>query len=116
MADLTRARLSGLLPGRVHRFADQERRLRTGPGPEFLHAPAVHFGDVEVTFLIHTEAVDTPEAAREIAPDAPGIEEVAVEVVLEHLRRSAIERPQGAVRPDVDEMNVGGFLAHAPVI
>src|SRR5207244_12189676 len=50
-----------LLPGRVHRLAHKKRRVRSCAGPELLNPPVVHFGDIEVAFLIDAEPVDPPE-------------------------------------------------------
>src|SRR2546426_1249044 len=60
-----------LLPGRVHRLSYEERRIRPRARTELLDAAVVHFSNVEVAFLIDTKAVDSPEAARKIAPCAP---------------------------------------------
>src|SRR5512141_2522567 len=86
-----------LSPGRVNRLADQLRRIRTRLRAKLLHPAAIDFGRIEVAFLIHAEAVYAPEAAREVAPDAPGIQELSVEIVLQHLRCAAIGGPQGTV-------------------
>src|SRR5215472_18941429 len=72
-----------LFPSGIHRFADQKRRVRSRPRPEFLYAPAIHLGDVEVAFLIDAESVHAPEASREIAPHAPGIKEVPFQIVFQ---------------------------------
>src|SRR5437016_12301593 len=56
-----------LLPGRVHRLAHKKRRVRSRAGLELLDPPVVHFGDIEVAFLIDAEAVDSPEPAGKIA-------------------------------------------------
>src|ERR1700676_1044052 len=37
-----------LLPGRVHRFRDDEVGIRSRLWPELLHAARIHFGHVEV--------------------------------------------------------------------
>src|SRR5262245_57397591 len=74
-----------LLPCRVHRLTHEKRRIHTLPRPELLHTPAIHFRHVKVSFLIHAEAVHTPEAARELTPHTPRVEEVSVEIILQHL-------------------------------
>ena len=66
--------------------------------------------------LIDAEAVYAPEAAGEVAPGAPGIEQVALQVVLEHLGSAAVEGPESAVRADVDQVDVGGVIADLPFI
>ena len=54
---------------------------------------AVHFRDVEIAFLIDAEAVDAPEAPGEIAPRSPGIQKMAVQIVLQHFGGAAVECP-----------------------
>src|SRR5262249_39940542 len=83
---------------------------------ELLHAAAVDFGDVKIALLVNAEAMHAPEAACEVAPYAPGIEEVAFEVVLKHLGRAAIECPQRAIGADVDQVNIGRLFAWAPLV
>ena len=94
-------RHKALLPRRVDGLAYQERRIRARPRAEFLHAAAVDFCCIEVAFLIDAETVDAPESAGEIAADASGVEEVALQIVLEHLRCSAIGRPKHPVGANV---------------
>src|SRR5438309_8593849 len=89
-----------LLPGRIDWLADQELGVGAGARSELLRAAIIDFGDVEVPFLIHAEAVHAPEASREIAPSAPGIEQVSLEVVVQHLGTAAVEGPQSAIRAD----------------
>src|SRR5438477_4144221 len=83
---------TGLLrsPRRVHGLADEKRRVRARSRAILLRTSAVDLGDVEVARLIDGEPVHAPEPAGEIAPRAPGVQEVAVEIVLQHLRRAAI--------------------------
>src|SRR5260221_14400711 len=82
-----------LLPRRINRFADQERRVSPRPRPEFLYTAAVYFGDIEIAFLIDAEAMHAPECASSVAPDAPRIQEVSLQIVLQHLRGAAIGGP-----------------------
>src|SRR5262249_4927571 len=84
--------------------------------PEFLNASAVDLRDVEVAFLIHTETVYTPEAAGKIAPDAPRIKEVPIEIIFQHSRCSAVESPKRAVGADVNQVNVGRIVTRAPFV
>src|SRR6476659_5004022 len=95
---------TALLPSHAQRLADQVIRVHTLTRTEFLRAALVDFRDVEAAVHIRAEIVHAPEPAREVAPRAPRIEEVAVEIVLEHLARAAIECPQGAV-DDVNKVN-----------
>src|ERR1700726_1321999 len=46
-----------LLPGRVHRFRDDEGGIRARPRTELLHPARIHFGYVEVALLIDRYAV-----------------------------------------------------------
>src|SRR5437762_2511162 len=104
-----------LLPGDSQRLAEQVVRIDALTRMELLRAALVDLGDVEVAFRVRAEVVHAPEAAREVAPRAPRIEEVAVEIVLEHLARAAIECPDGAVNV-VDQMHVGRSLAERPLV
>src|ERR1700680_4263459 len=91
-----------LLPGRVHRFRDDEVGIRSRLRTELLHAARIHFGYVEVTLLIDRDAVHAPQAPGEIAHAAPGIEQAALQVVLEHLVGRPVEGPDGVARADVE--------------
>src|ERR1700734_3865694 len=95
-----------LFPGRVDWFTHQKRRVHSRPGLELLHPSVIHFRDVEVAFLVHAKSVNSPEAARKIAPGSEGIEKMSIQVVLEHLGCSPVESPQRAVGPDVNQVNV----------
>src|SRR5580704_8224813 len=90
------------LPCRVDGPAHQERRVRARARPIFLHAALVDFGNVDIAFLIDAEVVHAPHAAGEIPPGAPGIQEMALEVVLEHLARAAVGRPKEPVARDME--------------
>src|SRR5215472_10793355 len=85
-----------LLPRRIHRLAHQLLRIRPRLRPEFLYPPAVDFRDIEIAFLIDAEAVYAPEAAGEVAPDAPRVEKVPLEIVLQHFRCAAVGSPECA--------------------
>src|SRR5438309_233441 len=91
---------SALFPGRVNRFADQERRIRAGLGPVFLHAPVVHLGHIEIAVLVHARSMHSPHGARSVAPRAPRVEEMPGQIVLQRLGRSAVEGPQVSIRAD----------------
>jgi hypothetical protein len=60
-----------LLPGRVHRLANQVFRVRTGPGAELLKTPCVDFSDVQVAFLVGADAVHAPERAGKVGHGSP---------------------------------------------
>ena len=102
-------------PRRVHRLADQERRVRAGPRAVLLRASAVDFGDVEVAGLIDGEPMHAPESPGEIAPGAPGVQEVAVQIVLQHLRCATIEGPQVPIGADDEQVDVRRRRAEAPL-
>src|SRR5262249_51212736 len=101
---------------RVCRLTHEIRGIRCLSRSKLLHAPAIHFRNVEVSFLVHTETVHAPEAAGKVAPDAPRIEEVAVEIVLQHLGSSAIEGPQRAISTDIDKVNIRRLLTGTPFV
>src|SRR6266849_2604532 len=91
-----------LFPLRVEWFANQKSRVRAGARAELLCATTINFRDVKIAFLIDAHAMDAPEASGEIAPCSPRVKEVAVEIVLEHLRRSTIEGPQHPVGANIN--------------
>src|ERR1051326_5457630 len=99
-----------LFPGNPERLAYEVCLVRARTRLELLDAALVDFRDVEVPVHVGAEVVHAPEAAGEITPHAPRVEEVAVEVVLQHLVRAAIGRPQVAVE-DVNQVDVGGVVA-----
>ena len=66
------------LPHPRDRLAHEIVRIRALLRPELLHAPAVHFGDVEVALLIDAHAVHAPQRAGEHAERAPRVEQVAL--------------------------------------
>src|ERR1700679_2708202 len=105
--------VSHLFPGRVDWFTHQKRRVHSRSGPEFLDPSCIHFRDVEVAFLVHAKSVNSPEAARKIAPRSEGIEKMSIQVVLEHLGCSAVESPQRTIGSDVNQVNVRRLLPHA---
>src|SRR6266581_3735094 len=51
----------------AHQIVGIGALLRT----EFLHATAVHFGDVEVAFLVHAHTVDTPQSSPQTCQSVP---------------------------------------------
>jgi hypothetical protein len=69
------------LPGRPDGLADHQRRVRIGRRTEFLRAPGVDFGEIQIAFLIDAHPVHVPEGPRPLAAAAPGIEIAAVYVV-----------------------------------
>src|ERR1700674_4173203 len=73
-----------LFPHPGDRLTYQKRRIGAGPGPELLDAAAVPLGHVQIAFRIHIDAVDAPEPSGKIAPRAPRILEMALQVVLQH--------------------------------
>src|ERR1700688_3773002 len=76
-----------LFPRRVNRLADHICCIRSRTRSELLHAAVIHFGDVEIPVLVDAESVHSPEAARKISPGSPGVHEVSLEIVLQHLGR-----------------------------
>ncbi len=60
-----------LLPGRVHRPADQVIRVGTGSGAELLIAPGINLGDIQVAFLVRADAVHAPQCTREVGHRSP---------------------------------------------
>src|SRR5262249_19746102 len=77
--------VSHLSPCRVYRLAHEPSGIRALLWPVFLNAAVIDFGNVKVSFLVHAESMNTPETAGEITPHAPGIKELSIEIVLQHL-------------------------------
>src|SRR5258708_7029013 len=65
--------LRALLPCGIDLLAHQEIGFHALRRRDFLHAAGIHFGKVEIPFLIEEEAVHAQEAAGEIPACAPGI-------------------------------------------
>src|SRR3989454_4305246 len=103
-------------PCRIDRLAHQESLIDALAWTELLDASAVHFSHIEVTFLVHAEAMHAPEAAGEVSPYAPGVEEMSVQIIFQHPGGTAVKSPQRSVRTDVNQMNVGRFPAGAPFV
>src|SRR5437762_2778039 len=103
-----------LFPRRSDRLSDQECGIRSGTRPVFLGAAVVDLCDIEVALLIGAHAVHAPHTAGEITPRAPGILEVAVEVVLQDPVRAAIGGPEKTIARDVEHMHVRRWIAKAP--
>src|SRR5262245_21183066 len=76
---------SHLSPCRVYRLAHEPSLICALLWPVFLNAPIVNFGNVKVSFLVHAESMNTPETSREITPHAPGIKELSIEIVFQHV-------------------------------
>src|SRR5207247_7146247 len=92
------------------------RRICACAWPKLLGSAVIDFSDVNVSFRVHAHAVYAPESSREIAPGAPGVHEVALQIVFDHLRSSAVERPQEARTIHEDQMDVRGRLADTPLV
>ena len=60
--------------------------------------------------------MDAPLRPGEVTHDAPGIEQVAFQVVAENLGGGPVRRPQDVVRADVEQVDVGGLGAEAPLV
>src|SRR5882762_4920170 len=104
-----------LSPCRADRLADQEGGIGAGARSILLHPAVVDLGDVEVAVGVDAHAVHAPHAAGVWTPDSPGIHEVAVEIVLEDLVRTAISGPQRAVAHDVEQMDIRRLVAESPL-
>src|SRR5215472_18171210 len=109
-------REQSILPSCTDRLPDQVLWVRTRPGPKLLDPSAVHLGNVEIAVLVDANSVHAPHPAGEVAPRAPGIQEMSVQVVLQNLRRSAIHCPQVAVGRNIDEVNIRRVLSEAPFV
>lgn len=83
-----------LRPDRFNVGANEHGRIRAFSRSELLRASVIDLGGVQISFLVDVHAVHSPETAREIAEGAPGVEEVSVQVVFDHLVCAAIEKPK----------------------
>src|SRR5262245_33885152 len=68
-------------PRRIDWLGNERCRVGALARTEFLEAPGVDLGDVEITFLVGGHAVHAPEGAGEIALRAPGIDQPPIELV-----------------------------------
>src|SRR4029434_2946896 len=93
-----------LLPGGVDGRADQHCRVGAFTWSELLKAARVDFSDIQVSFLVCAHAVHAPQRSREIADSAPRVQQMTIQVVLQHLVSIAIESRQGAIGADLDEV------------
>ena len=105
-----------LFPRRVNRLANHECGICPGSWSEFLRATAIDFGNIEIALLVDAESVHPPKPARKIPPGSPRIKEMSFEIILQHLRSSAIERPKCAVGPNVKQMDIRRLRARTPLI
>src|SRR6266850_145177 len=71
-----------LSPCRVYRLAHEPSGIRALLWPVFLNAPVIDFRNVKVSFLVHAETMNAPESSWKVAPHAPGIKELSIEIVL----------------------------------
>src|SRR6516164_10565485 len=105
-----------LLPGRIDRFTNNKRRVRSDARPKLLHTAGVDFCNIKVAFRVHAEPMDTPKTAREITPCAPRIQEMSFQIVLEHFRCAPVKSPQISVGSHVNQVNIRRLLPHAPLV
>src|SRR5262249_31554118 len=67
-----------LPPCGIDGLTDQVCGICSCPWTEFLEPAGVHLSDVEVSFLVRTHAMYTPQRARKIGDGSPGVNETAV--------------------------------------
>src|SRR5262245_50572294 len=108
-------RHSRLLPSGVDGLADQSGWICARARAEFLEAARVDFGDVEIALLIRAHAVHTPQRAGKVGDSSPGIDEMTLKVVFQHLVGVAIERDDRPIRADLDEVKARGAYGNAPL-
>src|SRR3984885_9062461 len=75
-------------PSGIDRLGHQKLRIGARLRMELLHSPGVHFGDVQISFLIHAHAVHAPQSSSEVTHAAPGVEQVSLQIPLDHFVRS----------------------------
>src|SRR5262249_25596136 len=102
-------------PCGIDRLADQRRRICARARLELLEAAGIHFSNVEVSFLVRAHAVNPPECSWKIGHGPPRVQEMAVEIVFEHLVGVAIEGHQSAIRSDLHEVQARGTYADFPL-
>src|SRR5579872_143403 len=98
------AKFALIFPGGVDGLGYYKRRIRSCLRSEFLYAPVIHLGQVEVSVLVNAQAMNAPESARKIAHRSPRVEQVSLQVPLDHLVGGAVKGPDGIARSDVQEM------------
>src|SRR5688572_9141156 len=92
---LARAPLSVRLPGvpGAENLPRELVRIGTRQRLELLHAPREAIREIEIPELVRRDAVRAAEPPRLRAAGAPAIEEVAVEIELQHTERLAVAGP-----------------------
>src|SRR5580700_2830123 len=93
-----------LLPCRINGLRDEKCRVSAGLRTELLHTSRVNFRDVQVSILIDAQAMHTPQTAWERAHTAPGVQQVTLQVPLDHLVRGAVKGPDRFAGPYVQQV------------
>src|SRR3981189_1320038 len=75
--------VSLLLPGRIDRLGKQKCGIGSRSRRELLYASCVHFREVQIALLVDAQPMYTPEVARTRTHAAPGIQQMALQVVLD---------------------------------
>src|ERR1051325_11866687 len=95
------------LRGRFYRLSDEQRRIGALARTEFLEAPAVDLGHVQIALRIHAHAVNVPEGAGPLPLAPPGVLVVPLDVELHDLRGDVVGGPETAIGRQIEHLRRG---------
>src|ERR1700692_4582959 len=107
---------TGLLPGRIYGLRNEKSGVSSRLRTELLYPPRVDFCHVQIIFLIHAHPMHAPEPAGEITHAAPGVEQMPLQVPLDHFVGSAVISPNGFAGPDIKQVKAGWIGADLPFV
>src|SRR6267378_3077895 len=108
--------VSLLLPGRIDRLGKQKCGIGSRSRRELLYASCVYFREVQIALLVDAQPMYTPEVARIGTHAAPGVQQVALQVVLDHFVGGAIKGPEGASGSDVEQVKTRRRSVNLPFV
>src|SRR4051812_26090959 len=80
-----------LVPRRVDRRPDEERRIGARPRLELLHAAVADLRNVQIPLLVDARRMRVEELARCVAEDAPRVQQVSLGIPLHDPRHPVHE-------------------------
>src|SRR5882672_10127671 len=97
--------LSLLLPGRIDRLGKQKCGIGSRSRRELLYASCVHFREVQIALLVDAQPMY-----------APGVKQMALQIVLDHFVGGAIKGPEGVSGSDVEQVKTGRRSVNLPFV
>src|SRR5882762_9118428 len=104
------------LPGRIDRLGKQKCGIGSRSRRELLYASCVHFREVQIALLVDAQPMYTPEVAGTGTHAAPGVKQMALQVVLDHFVGGAIKGPEGVSGSDVEQVKTGRRSVNLPFV